>query len=317
MLSRRRFLQHGSLALAALAPISAWPRTTTGLTEAKGATGATGPLGLPIGIQLYAVKEDAERDLPATLAQLAAIGYREVETAGNYGRDAKALRRTLDDSGIACPSGHQSMENLVTDPAAQIDFAATLGLEFLVCAFPWTRDGRFRGAAGAALARDMTLDDWKWNAEQLNRMGEMARKAGVRAAYHNHNMEFRRHEGVVAYDELLRLTDPQLVSMELDIAWVVRSGADPVAYLTKYADRISMLHLKDVRRDATPVVDRIDSRTTELGRGKVDWASVFAAARPGHLQHYFVEQEDFEHTALESARINFEYLRSLGSRLSS
>jgi sugar phosphate isomerase/epimerase len=159
----------------------------------------------------------------------------------------------------------------------------------------------------------MTLDDWKWNAEQLNRVGELARKAGMRCGYHNHNIEFRSYDGVVAFDELLRLTDPALVTIELDIAWVVTAGHDPVAYLRKHADRISLLHVKDVRKDLQ-VTQELRAQTTEVGSGQVNWKTVFAAASPKHIHHYFVEQENFERSPLEAVKISFDYLRRLGGK---
>jgi sugar phosphate isomerase/epimerase len=127
-------------------------------------------------------------------------------------------------------------------------------------------------------------------------------------------MEFRSYNGVVAYDELLKLTDPQLVTMEMDIAWVVTAGFDPVKYLKKHDDRISLLHVKDVIKDVHVTVDRLQPETTEVGSGKVDWKRVFKAANPKLLTHYFVEQENFDRSPLESVKISFDYLKGLGAR---
>jgi sugar phosphate isomerase/epimerase len=199
----------------------------------------------------------------------------------------------------------------------RIDYAKALGTEYLVCAFPWTADARFRtnpGHAVVSLASGITLDDWKWNAEQLNKIGAAAKQAGLRCGYHNHNMEFRSYDGVVAYDELLRLTDPQLVTMEMDIAWVVTAGVDPVKYLKKHDDRISLLHVKDVVKTLRVTTDLLQAQTTEVGSGKVDWKRVFKAMEPKRIAHYFVEQENFERLPLESVKISFDYLRGLGAQ---
>jgi sugar phosphate isomerase/epimerase len=258
------------------------------------------------------------KDLAGTLRAIADIGYREVELAGiPAGTTAGELRRMLGDNGLSAPSMHASMADLQTGLQERIDYAKGLGTEYLVCAFPWTADSRFRdkpGHAVVSLASGITLEDWKWNAEQLNKIGATCKQAGLRCGYHNHNMEFRSYDGVVAYDELLRLTDPQLVTMEMDIAWVVTAGVDPAKYLKKHDDRISMLHVKDVLKDARVTTDRLQPETTEVGSGKVDWKRVFKAANRKRITHYFVEQENFERAPLESVKISFDYLKGLGSK---
>lgn len=306
MLSRRAFLERGSLALAAMS-----------LSAARAAQAQTGPLGRPIGLQLYTVREAVAKDLAGTLRAIANIGYREVELAGIPAKSATELRKILDDCGLTAPSMHASMADLQDGLQERIDYAKALGTEYLVCAFPWTADARFRANPGHAvvtLASGITLDDWKWNAEQLNKIGAAAQQAGLRCGYHNHNMEFRSYDGVVAYDELLRLTDPQLVTMEMDIAWVVTAGADPVKYLKKHDDRISLLHVKDVVTDLRVTADRLQAQTTEVGSGKIDWQRVFKAAQRKRIAHYFVEQENFERAPLESVKISFDYLQGLATR---
>jgi sugar phosphate isomerase/epimerase len=287
------------------------------LQAARAADAQTGPLGRPIGLQLYTVREAVEKDLVGTLRAIAAIGYREVELAGIPGKSATELRKLLDDLGLAAPSMHASMADLQDGLQERIDYAKALGTEYLVCAFPWTADARFRtnpGHAVVSLASGITLDDWKWNAEQLNKIGAAAKQAGLRCGYHNHNMEFRSYDGVVAYDELLRLTDPQLVTMEMDIAWVVTAGVDPLKYLKKHDDRISLLHVKDVVKNLRVTTDLLQAQTTEVGSGKVDWKRVFKAMEPKRIAHYFVEQENFERLPLESVKISFDYLRGLGAQ---
>jgi sugar phosphate isomerase/epimerase len=147
----------------------------------------------------------------------------------------------------------------------------------------------------------------------LNKIGEVAKKAGLQAGYHNHNMEFRKFDGVTAFDHLLKLTDPKLVTIELDLGWVVTAGLDPAKYLKQYAERISLLHVKDVRKDVVTTVDEVKAQTLEVGRGKIDWNRVFAACDPKHLKHYFVEQENFTGPTVDAVRKSFEYLSTLKS----
>jgi sugar phosphate isomerase/epimerase len=299
MWTRRSFLQHGTVAVAALTCL-----------RVKASQAARGPLGRPIGLQLYAVREAAAKDLPGTLQAIADIGYGEIELAGRPKQPVAQIRTLLADCGLAVPSMHAGMSELQKGAEQYIEYAKALGVEYLVCSFPGTADSRLTSLK--AIATGMTLDDWKWNAQQLNRLGELAHKAGMRCGYHNHNLEFRSFDGVVAYDELLRLTDPALVTMELDIGWIVTAGRDPIAYLRKYADRISMMHIKDVRKDAQTTVEQVLTQTTEVGSGKIDWQGLFAATDSKHIRHYFVEQENFERNPLESAKISFDYLRRLG-----
>jgi sugar phosphate isomerase/epimerase len=230
---------------------------------------------------------------------------------------APDLRKVLRDCGLTAPSMHASMADLQTGLNERIDYATTLGTRYLVCSFPWTADSRFRESPGKAvisLASGITLDDWKWNAEQLNKIAGVAAKSGLRCGYHNHNMEFRSYDGVVAYDELLRLTDPALVTMEMDLAWVYTAGVDPVKYLKKHGDRISLLHVKEVRKDLRTMVDRVQAQTTEVGSGKIDWKHVFKAMEPARIAHYFVEQENFDRTPLEAVKISFDYLKGLAPK---
>jgi sugar phosphate isomerase/epimerase len=299
MWTRRTFLKGSSMTVAVL-----------GALDVRAGDGR-GPLNRPIGIQLYTVRDAVAKDLPGTLEQLAAIGYREVELAGGPQRPVAEWRKLLADNGLTCPSVHTNMAELQTAADEKIAFARGLGAQYLVCSFPWTADSRFKAGGGPGIAAGITLDDWKWNAEQLNRIGERAHKAGVRMGYHNHNMEFREYHGVAAFDELLRLTDPKLVTIELDIAWVVTAGADPAHYLTKHADRISLLHVKEVRKDLQVVRDKLVAQTTEVGSGKIDWKRLFATMDPQKIEHYFVEQENFERSPLEAAKISFDYLKGL------
>lgn len=298
MLTRRAFLQHGSFALIAMTSLNAFA-----------AKPRIGPLNKPIGLQLWTIRDEVAKDLPGALKAVSTIGYGEVEFAGMPNAPAAEVLAMLRDNGLTAPSMHCGMADAQKDLQQRIDYAKAIGSRYLVISFPSTADERFKD--GNALAAGMTLDDWKWNAEQLNRIGELTRRAGITCGYHNHNMEFRSYDGVVAYDELLRLTEAELVTMELDIGWVTAAGADPLQLLTRHAERISSLHIKDVRKDAKTVVDRVDTQTTEVGGGRVDWPKLFAAMDPQRIRHYFVEQENFERPPLESAKLSFDYLSRL------
>lgn len=303
MLSRRDFLQRSAFALTAASCLPAYA------SSAK-----TGPLGKPIGIQLYTVRGETAKDLVGTLKALSQIGFREVEMAGYYGKSAKELRKLLTDLGLQPTSSHRGLTEILQSTQKEIDYVAELGAKYLVVPFPAVPDNRFDNQpAGSTktIANSMTLDDWKWIAEQLNKIGEVSKKAGIITGYHNHNLEFRTIDGVVAYDQLLKLTDPSLVAMELDIAWVVAAGFDPVAYLKNHAERFSLLHVKDVKNGIKTVVDVVETTTTEVGSGKIDWARLFAACSPKGIKHYYYEQEHWDGPVLEAAKTSYEYLSTL------
>ena len=306
--SRRAFLRGAVAGAATIAGIGDWPTTVK-----------ANPLGLPIGLQLYTVREQLQKDFDGTLKQVAAAGYQEVEMAGFYNRTAAEVRKSLDAAGLKCPSAHYPLVELMSGLDAKISYANDLGLRYMICAFPWVADpSRFKAAGNnpmamaMALANGLTLDDWNWNAEQFNKIGEQTRKAGIQFGYHNHDLEFKKFGGVMGYDEILRETQPDLVTLELDCGWMALAGHDPAAYLRKYPTRYSMLHVKDERDLSKPATSLTGGSPTELGRGKIDYKPIFEAAKVAHIKHYFVEQEAFpDAPPFEAIKIDCDYLRKL------
>ncbi len=284
------------------------------------------PLNLPIGLQLYTVGKEMDDDPMGTLKQVAAIGYKDVELSPLAKMSTKDLKKALDDTGLKNLSGHYMLPDLMSSLQEKIDSAKQLGQEYMVVTVPWVADpSRFKsdpseGQFGLFLAilRGMTLDDWKWNAEQFNKVGEQTKKAGLQLGYHNHNFEFKSYGAVTGYDEFLRLTDPELVKLELDCGWMTVAGKDPVTYLTKYSDRYRLLHIKDFQKGFTPRTTLMDKNPgapvpTELGRGAVDYTRIFAAARNAKIRAIYVEQEPpfTEMPALEAIKVDYNYLKNL------
>jgi len=306
-ISRRQFLSKSAMSLAAA------------YLSAGSSRLAADPLGLPIGLQLYTVKDELAKDFDGTLRQVGAIGYKEVEMAGFYNKKAAEVRQSLDAAGLRGTSAHYPLLELLSSLDEKIAFAKELGLKYMICSFPWIADpSRFQTGVkdqmdfARAMWSGLTLDDWKWNAEQFNKVGEQTMKAGIQFGYHNHNLEFKSFDGVIAYDELLRLTDAKLVQHQLDCGWVAAAGHDPVAYLQKYPGRFSLLHVKDPKRGFTPSLELEAAHTTEIGSGAVDWKKVFAAAKKAGVKGYFVEQEPpFEKPPLEAIKISYNYLHKL------
>jgi sugar phosphate isomerase/epimerase len=269
------------------------------------------PLGLPIGLQLYSVRDLLPKNYEGTLRQLGAMGYREVEAAGFFGHSPSDVKQAMDHAGLKCVSAHYSLKDLLPKVDEVIQFGKDLGLKYIVCASPWLKDPSRVKDPGSRTAREaMTLDDWRWNAEQFNRIGESVNAAGMRFAYHNHTPEFRAEKGVVFYDELLRTTDPAKVSMELDCGWAVVAGKNPADYITHYPTRFSMLHVKDFKMSVA-TASSAPPPSTELGRGTIDYRPVFEAAKKASIEHAFVEQEEFDMPAMEALKIDADYMHAL------
>lgn len=266
------------------------------------------PLGLPLGVQLYSVRDFLPKDYDGTLGKLSAIGYREVEAAGFFGRSASEVKASMDHAGLRCVSAHYSLKDLLPKVDETIEYGKELGLQFIVCASPWFKNPSSVKDAGSHAARDrMTLDDWRWNADQFNRIGERVHAAGMRFGYHNHTPEFRSENGVVFYDELLRQTDPAKVTMELDCGWCAVAGESPAEYLSKYPSRFSMLHVKDFKLTAG-VTPATAPPSAELGHGTIDYRPIFQAAKKAEIKHAFVEQEEFDMPAMEALKIDADYM---------
>jgi sugar phosphate isomerase/epimerase len=270
-------------------------------------------LKLPLAIQLYSVRDLLPKDFAGTLTALSALGYREVEAAGYYDHSVEEVKKALDGAGLKLVSAHYSFDDLHKQFDQIVAFNQALGVSTLICSTPAFKDpSRLDAIPPRDRNRAYTLDDWRWNADQFNQFGEKVHAAGMKFGYHNHTMEFQEIDGVAPYAELLRLTDPAKVTMEMDCGWVVVGGGDPVEYLAKYPTRISMLHVKDFKRP-DPASGRRGGRAAELGQGYIDYRPLFAAAaKAGHVTHCFVEQEGFDMPPMDSLKIDADYMRGLG-----
>lgn len=268
------------------------------------------PLGLPIGLQLYSVRDLLAKDFAGTLRQLAALGYQEVESFAYYNYTAAQVGQMLRDTGLTMPSAHASFNDLAKDFDRILEFHHALGMEFLVCSFPGFRHPeRLKDSSYRTAVQSFTLDDFRYTADQFNKFAAKVKSAGMRFAYHNHTMEFVKQEGVVPFEELLRLTDPQSVEIELDCGWVLVGGGSPVECLERHGDRIALLHVKDFKASSKPVTAADPPPAAELGTGIVDYHPIFAAAKKARIRHAFVEQEEFRIPPYESLKINLDFMK--------
>ena len=267
------------------------------------------PLGLPPGIQLYSVRKQMEEDFEGALAAVRAAGFVEVESAALPKKSAAEIRAALDKAGLKCVSSHRSFADLTTKLDEVVAFEKTIGVGYIICPGPGRKNPPTAGSKPGAL----TIDDWYYNAENFNKVGEKLKAVGIHFGYHNHTPEFAVTDGKVPYAELMRLCEPDKVTFELDCGWAKVAGQDPVELFKKYPHRISMLHVKDFNLPANPSPEkREEAKVTELGRGTIDYKPIFAqAAKSQKITHMFVEQEAFDIPWQESLKVDADYLKAL------
>jgi sugar phosphate isomerase/epimerase len=281
MLNRREFLQ---LSIAAAGGLAA---TRLLASERR-----------PLGVQLYTVRQEAERDLPAVLGAIRKIGYTEVETYWDiYGHPAAELRRMINDHGLNAPSGHFNYDGL----ESKIDYAKSLGVGYVIC--PMLPESMW-----------FTLDGYKRAADRFNTWGEKIHQAGMQFGFHNHNYEFRRFGDTTGFETMMERCDPKLVCMEMDCYWIAQAGGNSLQMFQQYGNRIQLLHLKDRKPGfpTTQVKDAAAEHFTEVGAGTVHWQEIFAAAEKNGVKHLFVERDSGDLPAMESLRISFQNLRKIG-----
>ncbi|GAA3568162.1 sugar phosphate isomerase/epimerase [Microlunatus spumicola] len=299
-ISRRGVLRGAAVGAAALGLSGG----TAAVASAAGPAAAK-PHHLPssrISIQLYTLRNQLEEDLSGTLESLADIGYRRVEHAGFVGRSVTEFKAALDAVGITATSGHVAIpQPFDADTwAASLRDAKVLGSRYIVNPVFGIN------FATGAVVRDRAT--WTAFARDLNRAGRMAKKAGVRLGYHNHNWEFFSlldEPGTTGYDVLVEETDPRYVHLEMDLFWVTRGARDPVDLVKRLGRRVRQYHVKDL--------DQAGS-FADLGEGLIDFRRIFRAHR---AEEYIVERDDAgvaprtTEQAIQTARTGFDYLRAL------
>ena len=282
---------------------------------------------LPIGLQLYTLGPELAANLDRQLGELGAIGFKTVELAGFLGRSPKQLRAAFDGAGLSCPSAHIPAEvtgsgDLTlasTDLGPLAEAMHDLGVKTVISptfAIP-ARFNRRANAGGnsdtdlSRIASQMTTDDWKQYADFLNSKGKALEKFGLTIGHHNHNPEFSPVGKTTGLELLLEVTDPAVVSFEMDAGWVMASGADPVFLLKKYPGRFKFMHVKDLKASTTSNYS-MHMDPTEVGSGIANWQKILLAAYAAGVRHFIIEQEPpFTRPRIESARIGFKYLNSI------
>ena len=249
---------------------------------------------IPMGIEMYSVRDELKKNPQGTVRAIAAMGYQGLEFYAPYFEwshaQAKEMKKLLDDLGIRCFSTHNDASYLDKDHIQNaIDLNLNLGSKYVVMASSQPKPG---------------LNGWKGIAEALNFGAEKLEPAGLKAGYHNHQTEFTPIDGVRPMEILAKNTKPS-VMLQLDIGTCLEAGSDPVAWIRGNPGRIRSVHCKDWAPDK--------GYSVLFGEGVADWKAIFAAAQSvGGAEYYLMEQEGSRYPELETAKKCLEAYRAKG-----
>jgi sugar phosphate isomerase/epimerase len=243
--------------------------------------------------QLYSARNEASLD--DTLKTLASLGYKQVEGWGGQFADPAALAASLKRFGLVMPTAHMGMQQLA-DPAAALQVVETVGIKTVFCPAPPSAD--YREGKG----------DWRAFASELARVAAAFKAAGRGFGYHNHHWEFGKVDGRTPI-ELILDASPD-IQWEMDLAWVVKAGEDPVAWMKKLGSRISAIHVKDI---APAGQNEDEDGWADVGQGTLDWKQLLADARAYTKAQYFVMEHDKPSDAIRFARRSMDAVKGFGA----
>ncbi len=281
-ISRREFVEGAAYTAAA------------GVLASAGMKLHANPLGMPIGCQTWPVRDMIEKDFPATIKQLAQAGFQTIELCSPVGYadsgfaglakyKGSELRKILSDAGVSCVSSHFGIDELRKNQEDRIAWAKDVGLTQMLVP---SLDG----------PKNPTMDDVKQAAEEYNKMGEKAAKAGIQQGLHNEDFELSTVEGKRTYDVLFELLDPKLVKFQFQVS-TISQGYDAAEYFLKYPGRFISMHVQGWSASTKKVAP--------VGQDTLDWKKIFTAAKTGGIKNYFVEMN------LELMKASVPYLRGL------
>lgn len=294
MSTRRTFIKQTTLATSGLFLMkSRWPKP-----------------GQLIGLQLYTVRAELEKDVEATIAKVAGIGYNSVEVFGYgngkfFGKTPAEFLAILKKNDLITPSGHYSIDTYLSngdedDLKKTVGVAAQMGHEFLV--IPYLADNM-----------RTSLDDYKKLAAKFNSAAVIAKSAGLKLAYHNHDFEFKDWGGgKTGFEVLLKDTDPSLVNFEMDIYWVVRAGHDPVKIIKEHPGRIKMWHLKDMAsKEPASYTTAGPQFFAPVGSGIINFKEIFKYKKESGMKYFFVEQDQTKLPVYEAIAKSFADVKKM------
>ena len=280
-LSRREFLGRSAVGIGSAVLASQIPFSLKGGIPPA-------PVRMPVGFQLWTIKDALVKDFPGTLKKMAGLGYQSLEMCSPPGYESSGfgplmklkpgeMKQIINDAGLICISSHYGMSELREHLDERISFALESGQTQMIL-------------SSFGLPRNATLDDWLKAADELNKIGEKAKIAGIQMGFHNHHMEFEKLNGTLIYDALMSRFDPGYIKMQFQVA-VISIGYKASDYFKKYPGRFISAHLADWSAEK--------KKSVPIGQGIVDWKEFFATVNTGGVKNIFVEMD--EETFKESA----------------
>lgn len=269
--TRRDFMKTTGAAIGSAALLSSVP---------VGMFSCAAPKPKEFGFQVWTIREKLIADFPGTLKMMAGLGYKQVEMCSPLGYSnagfeplnsmtGTEMRKIIEDAGLTCVSSHYNMGELRESLDNRIEWATQLGMKQMVAASFW-------------LPKDASVDDYRKSCDELNKIGEKTKSAGIQMVFHNHHMEFEKRGEELIYDEMLKVLDPGLVKMQFQVA-VVNIGYKAADYFRNHPGRFISAHLADWSKEKDDQVP--------IGQGDVDWSDFFKASKTGGVQNFFVEMD--------------------------
>ncbi|MEO8415651.1 MAG: sugar phosphate isomerase/epimerase [Ginsengibacter sp.] len=252
----------------------------------------------PFGVQAYTFRKSFPGDVAKTLDTIQAMGFTEMES-GSRGMAPEAFKKLCDERGISIPSSEAGYDRFIQAPDSVAHTAKMLGAKYVMCAWIPHKDGIF------------TLENAESAAAVFNKAGEVLKDSGLIFCYHAHGYEFQPYKDGTLLDYLIKNTNPQYVSFEMDIFWIQFGGGNPVALLKKYGSRWKLMHLKDMRKGTIKDLTGGTSvdNDVSLGTGEIDIPGILKEAKKAGIKHYFIEDES--NYVNEHVPQSIAYLKSL------
>jgi len=247
------------------------------------------------GLQLWSVKQSLYKDTMGVLKQIASNGYKNIEGFEGelglfWGMKHTELKKVMDDLGMNFISSHCEISEDFESKVAQ---ASEIGMNYLICPH---------------IGAQPTIDHYKKFADKFNLCGEIAKKYGIRFAYHNHEYSFVPMNGIVPQDILMKNTDPAMVDFEMDLYWTRVAGINPIAYMDQFPNRFKLVHVKDFVKVNTPE----GHESCVIGKGTIDYKILLPEVAKRGVQHMIVEQEAYTGTnELDAARDDATFMKTL------
>jgi sugar phosphate isomerase/epimerase len=272
-ITRRQFLGKSTLGVGSVLLASKLPMDHFAASSLKS-------VKMPLGFQVWTIKDKLIKDFPGTLKMVADLGYQSVEMCSPPGYEssgfgplmklsATEMKKIINDAGLSFPSSHYGMDELRQHLEERIEFAKESGQTQMIL-------------SSFGLPRNATKDDWMKAADELNKMGLKTSSAGIQLGYHNHNTELEiKFDGTPVYDLLLKEFDPAHIKMQFQVA-VITLGYKAADYFSKYPGRFISAHLSDWTADKKEV---------PIGKGIVDWKEFFSSLGTGGVKNIFVEMD--------------------------